>query len=57
MRPKSDDHLPLLRTTATGWKAHWLLEIHLIDEHAGFGASHKGAPRSGVMPAAVGSRV
>ncbi|WP_405763498.1 hypothetical protein [Streptomyces sp. NBC_00045] len=41
MRPKSNDDLPLLRTTATGWKAHWLLEIHLIDEHAGFGASHK----------------
>lgn len=32
---------PLRRTTSGGWQAHWLLEVHLIDEHAGFGGSHK----------------
>ncbi|MFJ3841495.1 M24 family metallopeptidase [Streptomyces sp. NPDC090054] len=36
-----DNDQPLRRTTPGGWKAHWLLEVHLIDEHAGFGGSHK----------------
>ncbi|WP_435845266.1 M24 family metallopeptidase [Streptomyces erythrochromogenes] len=36
-----DNDRPLRRTTAGGWKAHWLLEIHLVDEHAGFGGAHK----------------
>ncbi|MFD9475265.1 hypothetical protein [Streptomyces nojiriensis] len=36
-----DNDRPLRRTTAGGGKAHWLLEIHLVDEHAGFAGSHK----------------
>ncbi|MFJ3876757.1 M24 family metallopeptidase [Streptomyces sp. NPDC090077] len=37
-----DNDRPLRRTTAGGWQAHWLLEVHLADEHAGLGGSHKG---------------
>ncbi|MFF8828139.1 M24 family metallopeptidase [Streptomyces sp. NPDC015131] len=37
-----DNDRPLRRTTADGWKAHWLLQVHLVDEHAGFGGSHVG---------------
>ncbi|MFB7708041.1 M24 family metallopeptidase [Streptomyces sp. NPDC056105] len=33
---------PLRRTTEDGWQVHWLLEINLLDEHGGFGGSHKG---------------
>ncbi|MEU5054782.1 MULTISPECIES: M24 family metallopeptidase [unclassified Streptomyces] len=36
------DDRPLRRTTKDGWQAHWLLEINLLDEHGGFGGSHKG---------------
>ncbi|MFE5674670.1 M24 family metallopeptidase [Streptomyces erythrochromogenes] len=36
-----DNDQPLRRTTAGGWQAHWLLEIHLVDEHAGFAGAHK----------------
>lgn len=36
-----DNDQPLRRTTSGGWKAHWLLEVHLVDEHAGFGGSYK----------------
>ncbi|WP_405982460.1 M24 family metallopeptidase [Streptomyces sp. NBC_00158] len=36
-----DNDLPLRRTTPDGWQAHWLLEVHLVDEHAGFGGTHK----------------
>lgn len=32
----------LRRTVQGGWQAHWTLEIHLVDEHRGFGGSHKG---------------
>ncbi|MFE4859113.1 M24 family metallopeptidase [Streptomyces sp. NPDC056670] len=32
--------LPLRRTTDEGGQAHWILEIHLVDEHQGFGGSH-----------------
>ncbi|GAA2663189.1 M24 family metallopeptidase [Streptomyces lunalinharesii] len=32
---------PLRRTVQGGWRAHWILEIHLIDEHHGFGGSYK----------------
>ncbi|MGE7388417.1 M24 family metallopeptidase [Streptomyces sp. NPDC004126] len=36
-----DNDEPLRRTTPDGWQAHWLLEVHLVDEHAGFGGTHK----------------
>ncbi|WP_445270023.1 M24 family metallopeptidase [Streptomyces sp. DSM 41634] len=36
-----DNDQPLRRTTSDGWRAHWLLEIHLVDDHAGFAGSHK----------------
>ncbi|MFJ8159459.1 M24 family metallopeptidase [Streptomyces sp. NPDC096136] len=36
-----DNGEPLRRTTPGGWQAHWLLEIHLVDEHTGFGGTHK----------------
>ncbi|MEU6280215.1 M24 family metallopeptidase [Streptomyces sp. NPDC047028] len=38
----SDHDQPLRRTVEGGWQAHWMLEIHLVDEHRGFGGSHKG---------------
>ncbi|MFJ9821898.1 M24 family metallopeptidase [Streptomyces sp. NPDC101151] len=37
-----DNDRPLRRTVQDGWQAHWILEIHLVDEHRGFGGSHKG---------------
>ncbi|MEU1408886.1 M24 family metallopeptidase [Streptomyces sp. NPDC005728] len=37
-----DNDQPLRRTVQGGWQAHWILEIHLVDEHQGFGGSHKG---------------
>ncbi|MFD8141897.1 M24 family metallopeptidase [Streptomyces sp. NPDC059708] len=36
-----DNDRPLRRTKPDGWQAHWLLELHLVDEHAGFGGTHK----------------
>ncbi|MFD9476012.1 hypothetical protein [Streptomyces nojiriensis] len=32
---------PLRRTAEGGWQAHWILEIHLVDERRGFGGSYK----------------
>ncbi|WP_438289926.1 M24 family metallopeptidase [Streptomyces sp. HUAS TT7] len=37
-----DNDRPLRRTTEGGWQAHWVLEIHLVDEHRGHGGSFKG---------------
>ncbi|MFD9821575.1 hypothetical protein [Streptomyces violascens] len=37
-----DNDQPLRRTTEGGWQAHWVLELHLVDEHRGFGGSFKG---------------
>ncbi|MFE0186640.1 M24 family metallopeptidase [Streptomyces sp. NPDC059008] len=36
-----DNALPLRRIDEGGWRAHWVLEIHLVDEHQGFGGSYK----------------
>ncbi|MFF3619600.1 M24 family metallopeptidase [Streptomyces sp. NPDC002467] len=36
-----DNGRPLRRTVQGGWQAHWLLEVHLVDEHRGFGGSFK----------------
>ncbi|MBL1087702.1 aminopeptidase P family protein [Streptomyces actinomycinicus] len=38
----TDNDQPLRRSGPGGWQAHWILEIHLVDEHQGFGGSHKG---------------
>ncbi|KPI02407.1 peptidase M24 [Actinobacteria bacterium OV450] len=35
-----DDSQPLRRTTEDGWQAHWVLEIHLVDENR-FTGSYK----------------
>ncbi|MGW2794142.1 M24 family metallopeptidase [Streptomyces sp. NPDC001251] len=37
-----DNDRPLRRTTDEGRQAHWILEIHLADEHRGFGGSYTG---------------
>ncbi|MGW8330865.1 M24 family metallopeptidase [Streptomyces sp. NPDC055897] len=31
---------PLRRTLAGGWRAHWILQIRLVDEHRGYAAVH-----------------
>ncbi|MEV6839549.1 M24 family metallopeptidase [Streptomyces sp. NPDC051133] len=36
-----DNDQPLRRTVRGGWRAHWILEVHLVDEHRGFAGSHK----------------
>ncbi|MFK0216667.1 M24 family metallopeptidase [Streptomyces vinaceus] len=35
-----DNDMPLRRTLAQGWRAHWILQIHLVDEHRGHAAVH-----------------
>ncbi|POX44202.1 aminopeptidase [Streptomyces sp. Ru71] len=37
-----DNDQPLRRIVHGGWQAHWILEIHLVDEQQGFGGTHKG---------------
>ncbi|MEU6048836.1 M24 family metallopeptidase [Streptomyces xanthochromogenes] len=37
-----DNDRPLRRTTDEGHQAHWVLEIHLVDEHRGFGGAYTG---------------
>ncbi|MFG2235760.1 M24 family metallopeptidase [Streptomyces sp. NPDC048723] len=37
----AENDRPLRRTVEGGWQAHWILEIHLVDEHRGFGGSYK----------------
>lgn len=34
-----DNDEPLRRTAAGGWRAHWILEIRLVDDHSGFGGA------------------
>ncbi|MFB7176102.1 M24 family metallopeptidase [Streptomyces sp. NPDC056257] len=36
-----DNDEPLRRTAAGGWRAHWILEIRLVDDFSGFGGSFK----------------
>ncbi|MFE2855711.1 M24 family metallopeptidase [Streptomyces lavendulae] len=36
-----DNDRPLRRTTPGGWQAHWVLEVHLVDERARLGGTHK----------------
>ncbi|MFF4366758.1 aminopeptidase [Streptomyces sp. NPDC001594] len=36
-----DNDRPLRRTTTGGWRAHWLLELHLTDLQAAFGGTHQ----------------
>ncbi|MFF2195693.1 M24 family metallopeptidase [Streptomyces sp. NPDC058157] len=36
-----DNDRPLHRTTKGGWRAHWLLELHLTDPQSAFGGTHK----------------
>ncbi|MFE1804622.1 M24 family metallopeptidase [Streptomyces sp. NPDC059533] len=36
-----ENRRPLHRTTPGGWRARWILEIHLVDEHSGFGGTYK----------------
>ncbi|MGW5401430.1 M24 family metallopeptidase [Streptomyces sp. NPDC003952] len=36
-----DNDRPLRRTVEGGWKAHWIVEIRLVDECQGFGGSFK----------------
>lgn len=33
-----DNDQPLRRRLAEGWRAHWILQIHLVDEHHGHAA-------------------
>ncbi|MGW6407786.1 M24 family metallopeptidase [Streptomyces vinaceus] len=35
-----DNDRPLRRTLAQGWRAHWILQVHLVDEHRGHAAVH-----------------
>ncbi|MEV7541579.1 M24 family metallopeptidase [Streptomyces sp. NPDC089915] len=35
-----DNGLPLRRTLEEGWRAHWILQIHLVDERHGHTAVH-----------------
>ncbi|MER6253865.1 hypothetical protein ABT224_21175 [Streptomyces sp. NPDC001584] len=37
----AENDRPLCRTVEGGWQAHWILEIHLVDERRGFGGSCK----------------
>ncbi|MFB6516458.1 M24 family metallopeptidase [Streptomyces sp. NPDC056401] len=36
-----DNDEPLRRTAAGGWRAHWILEIRLVDDRSGFGGAFK----------------
>ncbi|MFB7176182.1 M24 family metallopeptidase [Streptomyces sp. NPDC056257] len=36
-----DNDTPLRRTDRAGWRCHWILEIHLVDERHGFGGFHE----------------
>ncbi|MFK0043637.1 M24 family metallopeptidase [Streptomyces sp. NPDC090741] len=36
-----DNDTPLRRTDRAGWRCHWILEIHLVDEPHGFGGFHE----------------
>lgn len=36
-----DNDEPLRRTAAGGWRAHWILEMRLVDDYSGFGGSFK----------------
>ncbi|MEU6311479.1 M24 family metallopeptidase [Streptomyces sp. NPDC047014] len=35
-----DNGWPLRRTLGEGWRAHWILQIRLVDEHRGHAAVH-----------------
>ncbi|MFC9590525.1 M24 family metallopeptidase [Streptomyces sp. NPDC056944] len=35
-----DNDRPLRRTLEEGWRAHWILQIHLVDEQRGHAAVH-----------------
>ncbi|MCX5193286.1 aminopeptidase P family protein [Streptomyces sp. NBC_00249] len=35
-----NDH-PVRRTDRAGWRCHWILEIHLVDDQHGFGGFHE----------------
>ncbi|AJT70066.1 M24 family metallopeptidase [Streptomyces chattanoogensis] len=35
-----NDH-PIRRTDRAGWRCHWILEIHLVDEQNGFGGFYE----------------
>ncbi|MFD4372368.1 M24 family metallopeptidase [Streptomyces sp. NPDC058486] len=35
-----DNDRPLRRTLEEGWRAHWILQIHLVDEYSGYAAVH-----------------
>ncbi|MFE1869403.1 M24 family metallopeptidase [Streptomyces sp. NPDC059496] len=37
----AENDRPLRRTVEGGWRAHWILEVHLVDGPGGFGGSHK----------------
>ncbi|WP_327075327.1 aminopeptidase P family protein [Kitasatospora purpeofusca] len=36
-----DNENPLRRTDRAGWRCHWILEVHLVDERRGFGGFHE----------------
>ncbi|MGW4650736.1 M24 family metallopeptidase [Kitasatospora sp. NPDC004289] len=36
-----DNHTPLRRTDRSGWRCHWILEVHLVDPSHGFGGFHE----------------
>ncbi len=36
-----DNDTPLRRSDRAGWRTHWILEIHLVDEQRGFGGFHE----------------
>ncbi|MCZ0983298.1 M24 family metallopeptidase [Streptomyces diastatochromogenes] len=35
-----DNDRPLRRTLEEGWRAHWILQVHLVDGHRGHAAVH-----------------
>ncbi|WP_407555055.1 M24 family metallopeptidase [Streptomyces sp. Pv4-95] len=36
-----DNARPLRRTDRAGWRCHWILEVHLVDERNGFGGFYE----------------
>ncbi|MFJ9416989.1 M24 family metallopeptidase [Streptomyces sp. NPDC101227] len=36
-----DNDRPIRRTDRAGWRCHWILEIHLVDERNGFGGCYE----------------
>lgn len=36
-----DNDTPLRRTDRAGWRCHWILEIHLVDEENRFGGFYE----------------